>query len=307
MNSLQTANFTRTRFWRYPTTGSPARIPSWLRHSARFALLGCLSLATALCSPEVEVNPEEDPRSLLVAMSEKTGTPGELRDLRDVQYRYIYRDKTAGKEDISIETYYFQGELSHGEFLQREHSVMPDQKGKLIQGHNGATAWATLDGKRLEGKPVEFADFLRETNYYWFAMFTKLLDPGLTYKYEGRREAEGVSYHLVRVGFEEGVGDAQDDYLLYVNPETYLADYFLFTIREFGMNNPFLMEVEYAKRGGLLLPTYRKYSPANWEGEIVKDQVFEQEMKEIEFGTGVSRSLFDPPEQNAEKAGESDS
>lgn len=42
------------------------------------------------------------------------------------------------------------------------------------------------------------ADFLRKTNFYWFAMMHKLLDPGMTYERLSDRVADGVPLPVTR-------------------------------------------------------------------------------------------------------------
>jgi hypothetical protein len=134
----------------------------------------------------------------------------------------------------------------------------------VIQAYNGKDSWVTVDGKPIsDPQAVKLADFSRKTNFYWFAMMFKLLDPGVTYKYEGTRNTEGKTYDLVRIGFEAGVGAVQDSYLLCLNRDTHLVDQFLFTVIDFGIKDPLLMKVTYKEVSGSKLPAYRIYIASN--------------------------------------------
>jgi hypothetical protein len=100
----------------------------------------------------------------------------------------------------------------------------------------------------------------------------------------------------VKVGFEPGVGDVSDTYLLYVNPETWRIDQFLFTVLDFGKEEPFLMKVEYERVDGILLPTNRRYTQSDWSGTIPRKAKWTDEISVgIRFDNGFDDSLFEPP------------
>jgi len=240
----------------------------------------------------------KDPKGLIKKMVQSLGPAKKWRSLKDVEYTYIYRDRSSGeaKEDISLERYIFDGELSWAKYTKRQAHVLPDQSGDLVQGFDGREAWTTLNGQLLtDPQTLKMAKFLRKTNYYWFAMMSKLLDPGLLYSYEGTRTVGDVEYDLVKINFEVGVGDVSDTYLLYINPRTHLVDQFLFTVMDFGMTTPFLMKVEYEEVAGVKLPAKRKYVASNWAGEVLKDQWSEEMMTDIKFNNGFSKTMFKKP------------
>lgn len=240
---------------------------------------------------------ETDKASRLVEdMVQIVGGMGRLYALRDVQYTYTYR-KPQAKDDVSVERYVFDGELSWARYTKREAATLPQLKGKLVQGFDGKHTWMTLDGKPVvEPQALKLADFLRKTNYYWFAMMPKLLDPGVRHAYQGTREVDGIRYEIVKTTFDEGVGDVRDTYLLYINPATHLVDQFLFTVMDFGMAKPMLMRVRYKTVRGVKLPAVRRYAPSNWRGEVDgKAQWTEELMTDIKFDNGFERSLFAAP------------
>ncbi|MEL6132458.1 MAG: DUF6503 family protein [Bacteroidota bacterium] len=232
----------------------------------------------------------------LVANSvEKVGTYDRLLALKDVSYTYTYR-LPDGRQDVTEEQYIFDGERSKAKFIQHDVSFVKTE-GTIVQGFDGAQAWTSIDGERTEDSAmIERAFFLRKTNFYWFAMNQKLLDPGLSYQYIRLDTVNNQTYDVVEVSFGEGVGEAQDLYHLYINQKTGLIDQFLFTVMAFERSEPLLMEVTYEAIDGILLPVYRRYTPANWEGVIIKEDSWAEEISQnIRFNTGLDQALFQSP------------
>jgi hypothetical protein len=237
-------------------------------------------------------------RELIERMMAAVGSMDDLKALKDIEYRYSYRDAQTGKEDVSIERYVFDGEYSWAKYLLREKLMLPNLPGEMIQSYDGESTWVTLDGEpNTGGMILKMAHFSRKTNFYWLTMFQKLLDPGTQQTYAGTRMVDGVEYELVRITYGEGVGDVQDTYLLYVHPETYLVDQFLFTVMDFNMQEPHLMKVEYEEFDGVKLPTKRTYAPSNWEGEVAPDADWTDEISEnLKFDNGFAREMFQSPD-----------
>ncbi len=68
------------------------------------------------------------------------------------------------------------------------------------------------------------AAFARWTNdSYWLLAPLKVLDPGVKLTYEGSKEAEGVACEALRLNFEKVGMTPEDQYLLYIDPETKLV------------------------------------------------------------------------------------
>jgi hypothetical protein len=97
------------------------------------------------------------------------------------------------------------------------------------------------------------------------------------------------------IGFGEDVGDAQDTYLLYINPYTQLVDRFLYTVMDRGRAEPRLKIVHYKDVEGVKLPIYRSSIDANWEGEIIGESWAEQISEDITFNNRFDKSLFEKP------------
>lgn len=225
---------------------------------------------------------------------ESSGGLENLYSKKDIEYVYIvrYPDRSA---DISVERYIFDGELSWGKYVLHE-NLMPDTKGTIIQGFNGNEIWASVNGEPVNNKKaLKETDFLRKTNYYWLTMMFKLTDPGTNHEYMGVRRVKDKEYETVKLTFDEGTGDAQDTYLLYINPDTMRVDRFLFTVMDFGVNDPLLMEMEYESLEGLLIPVYRRFTKADWEGNVLSDKWTEEITVNPRFNNGFSREMFDKP------------
>ena len=232
-------------------------------------------------------------RSLIESVTAAMGGIERLQALRDVEYKYIYRDPSSGKEDVSTERYIFEGELSWASYSKRELVVFPETAGELVQSFDGKKTSVTLNGEEVKDeKLITKSDFLRKTNYYWFTMMFKLLDPGIIYTYEGTRTVSGTTYDVVRITFKVGVGDVSDIYVLYINPKTKMIDRFLFTVMDFNLKEPYLMTVEYEEVDGLKLPTQRRYAPANWDGSVKEEKWIDEISQNIQFGNGFKRADF---------------
>ncbi|MEM7436241.1 MAG: DUF6503 family protein [Myxococcota bacterium] len=264
----------------------------------KYALCAVLvaSVASLAWMPRHGAAADPDPKGLVEKVVKEAGGVDALRDRNDVQYTYVYRNGPKGTLDVSVERYVFDGELSWARYDIHE-GMAPDAQGAVVQGYDGKTTWETIDGKAVtDAQALKLADFLRKTNFYWFAMTFKLLDPGMTYKYEGQRKVGNTTYEMVRVGFNDGVGDVADTYLLYINPQTWRVDQFLFTVLDFGMKEPLLMTVEYERVDGVLLSTKRRYAPATWSGKVRgKPQWTDEISVGVEFNNGFSKSMFKSP------------
>lgn len=238
----------------------------------------------------------KDARALIAKVVQEAGGRDALKAKKDVEYTYVYRNGASGKLDVSLERYVFDGEKSWARYYLHE-NTSPNADGPVVQGYDGRTTWQTVGGTlTTDEQSLRRADFLRKTNFYWFAMTFKLLDPGLRYTYEGIRKVAGTSYELVKVTFDEGVGDVSDTYVLYINPRTWRIDRFLFTVLDFGKTEPFLMTVQYERVDGVLLPLERRYAKASWSGQLVEQPQWTDEISVgARFNNGFSGGLFERP------------
>jgi hypothetical protein len=228
---------------------------------------------------------------LVYKMTQITGSYKDLLNLKDIVFNYTYRTPDK-KEDISIESYIFEGEQSYGTYLKHERTL-PNLKGKMEQGFDGKGFWLKIDEKKVtDPKAIESVTFTRKTNFYWFAMMQKLLDPNINYEYLGQKNVLDKTYDVVKVTFESKNDTATDIYQLYINPKTHLVDQFLFTVVSKNVTNPILMRVTYENVNGILLTTYRKYTKSNWDANVIKDVWVEEITKDIKFNQKLDKALI---------------
>lgn len=225
-------------------------------------------------------------------MVQKVGNYDSLAQLKDVVYTYTYQTPD-GKADVTTEKYIFDGELSYGLYKQHERTF-PDLEGPFEQGYDGKEYWLKHNGEILNDTTMlKRVAFSRPTNFYWFTMFQKLLDPGLTYEYLGEKTVNEANYDVVNITFESNNGKPTDIYQIYINQNTLLVDQFLFTVADFGvMEIPFLMTLEYENVDGLLIPTKRKYKKSTWDAEVTDQPWINVTWTDIAFNNGLSKEDF---------------
>lgn len=254
----------------------------------------CSSGEQARLAPAPTPTPEYQNKGhqLVATMVEKVGDYSMLNGKKDVVYTYTYQTPD-GKKDVSTEKYIFDKELSYARYEQHERTL-PQLTGLIEQGYDGTEFWLKHDGKELTDEEyMKRVRFNRPTNFYWFAMMQKLLDPGLVYEYIGEKAVDGQDYDIVKVTFSDQPEKPTDIYQLYINKETSLVDQFLFTVADFGvMEAPFLMKVTYEEIDGMLIPTQRKYKPSTWEATVSDEPWITVNWTNIKFGNQLSNQDF---------------
>lgn len=230
---------------------------------------------------------------LIYGMVEQVGSYQDLLNKKDVLYTYTYQTPD-GKTDVSTEQYIFDGELSIGHYVQHERTL-PDLKGAFTQGYNGNQFWFRHDGEYLDNEDyLKRTQFNRKTNFYWFAMFQKLLDPGLNYEHLGETTIENKKYDIVKITFNSEDGKPTDIYQVYINQATSLVDQFLFTVVDFNVvETPLLMQVDYEEIDGLLIPNQRRYKKSTWDAEVTDAPWILVNWTNIQFNNNLTRSEFD--------------
>jgi len=228
---------------------------------------------------------------LVYQMTEKVGNYDQLTTKKDVVYTYTYQTPD-GKSDVSTEKYIFNGELSYGKYTKHERTLS-DLEGQIEQGYDGSEFWLKNNGKLItDSASLQRVAFNRPTNFYWFAMMQKLLDPSLLYEYLNVKTIGDKKYDIVKVTFESTADKPKDIYQLYINQDTKLVDQFLFTVVDFGKTEPMLMELQYENIEGILIPSKRRYKNSNWDAEVSSEPWIEVSWTDIKFDNGMSVSQF---------------
>lgn len=261
-----------------------------------FLMLSCNSTTTEEQVTPIteEILPDFKNRGheFVYQMVQKVGNWNTLQNKKDVQYTYSYLTPD-GKEDVSHEKYLFDGELSYGNYVKHERTF-PELEGEIEQGYGGQNFWLKHQGETItDSTRLARVAFNRPTNFYWFTMFQKLLDPSVLYEFKGEQNINDQDYNLVEITFATTNEKPTDTYILYINKKTQLVDQFLFTVADFGkIETPFLMQMEYEDIDGILLPTKRKYKPSTWEGTVTEEPWIYVNWTAVKFNNGISKSDF---------------
>ncbi|MCO6359931.1 DUF6503 family protein [Roseivirga pacifica] len=259
---------------------------------AVFLLYSCGEKTTQDTNTNQPPSFENKGHELVYYMVKKVGDYQTLASKKDVTYTYTYTTPD-GKSDISTEKYIFDGELSYGLYQQHERTL-PELNGPIEQGYDGQTFWLKHNGKLItDTTALKRVAFNRPTNFYWFAMFQKLLDPRLNYEFIGEQSIESNNYNVVKITFDQ-VGDkVTDTYQLYINKETNLVDQFLFTVADFGViEEPYLMQLAYEPVADMLIPTKRKYKPSDWNANVTDAPWITVNWTNIQFDNGLEIADF---------------
>lgn len=136
-------------------------------------------------------------------------------------------------------------------------------------------------------------EFSRPTNFYWFTMFQKLMDPGVNYEYLKADTIGDNFFDVIKISFSTEDGKPTDIYQVYVNQTTKLIDQFLFTVAAYNvMETPLLMQVEYTEVDGMLLPAIRKYKKSNWNADVLEGPWITATWSDIKFNNGLTKEDF---------------
>lgn len=237
---------------------------------------------------------------LVYNMVQKVGSYKDLINKKDVTYTYTYKTPDK-KTDISTEKYIFDGELSYGNYKKHERTL-PKLKGTIEQGFDGNEYWLKHNGKILSDQNLlQRVAFNRPTNFYWFTMMQKLLDPALNYEHLGEKMLNEQNYDVVKITFSSEDNKPTDIYQIYINKKTSLVDQFLFTVADFGVMSPKLMQVEYEEIEGLLIPTKRHYKNSTWNADVSDEPWVEVTWSDIKFNTGITKENFKKKQVMKEK------
>lgn len=270
-----------------------------LKYVLIFALAGSLAACShnkqAYITGVTAKKNENKGYKLIYEMVQKVGNYKALQNKKDVVYTYTYTTPDMAT-DISTEHYVFDGELSKGIYQKHERTLL-DLKGTITQGFDGKTFWLEHKGEYLANeKFLKRVIFNRKTNFYWFAMFQKMLDPGLKYEYIKEATIDDEKYDIVKVTFTSADNKPTDIYQLYINKKTLLVDQFLFTVVDFNIvETPFLMQIKYAEIEGILIPAVRQYKKSTWEAAVSNEPWIKVSWTDIKFNNGLKQVEFTKP------------
>ncbi len=163
-------------------------------------------------------------------------------------------------------------------------------------GMDGSNVWVFPSKEAFGELP---ARFYHNLIFYFFAIPHILADPGTIYEDLGERTIDNKSYRALKVSFEEGTGDADDDfYILHVNPETYQLEILLYTVTYFSgeqhENYSALVYEQWQDINGLVVP--QKMVGRKYEDGSLGDVNYNNSFSGVMFSTKQPESgVFDMP------------
>lgn len=167
-------------------------------------------------------------------------------------------------------------------------------------GMDGTNVWVAPNKEAFGEMPPRFYHNLV---FYFFAIPFVLADPGIHYEDLGEQVVAGRTYRALKVSFESGVGDADDDlYITHFNPETYQLELLLYTVTYFSgekhENYNALRYTHWQEVNGLLIPAVMEGH--KFEADSIGELRYRAEFSNVLFSEEVpDQSIFEMPE-NAE-------
>lgn len=167
-----------------------------------------------------------------------------------------------------------------------------------VMGYDGTNFW--FQGDTTGGKYPN-PKFYINLQFYFFAMPFVMADPGINYEVLDARELEGKPYDVLKITYNDGVGQAsKDQYLLYLDQQTHRLELLLYSVTYFdearAESYNALRYLEWQETQGLWVP--KKAISYKWDEST--QQLGEQRSvkiyRNIEFQTeGRSKESFSPP------------
>lgn len=164
-------------------------------------------------------------------------------------------------------------------------------------GFDGQDVWVSPN-KEAFGKGS--ARFYHNLIFYFHAIPFVLADPGINYEILPQRELDGKTYDAVKISYNDGVGDAPDDYYIaHFDTETHLMKLLLYTVTYYSgeSNDKYnaLVYDEWEEVNGLLMPKLMK--GYKFSEDQLGDLRYERPFENIKLSTEApDQSLFEMPE-----------
>ena len=263
----------------------------------RFFILSIFTLGLLSCKEQPKNNEVSETKTEIPVVEEKKGTPF-TQKIEAAHNKEAYKDKEAVTFNLDI---IFGGK--------------PAFKGKVTQLADGSKIRIdNPDGSKViyDNEDVficpkdannERARFNIFTWSYFFSLPYKLNDPGTFWEAPVEKEIDGKPTQTAKLSFEEGTGDAPDDwYVVYQNPENsslagaaYIVSYGK-TQSEAEKEPHAIKYHNYQKVDEVPIAT--KWTFHNWSDESgFGDEIGEATLSNIEF-LNVSEALFNRPENS---------
>lgn len=162
-------------------------------------------------------------------------------------------------------------------------------------GYNADQVWIMPDSSAHPR-----AKFYRNLYFYFFALPFVGADAGVNHEYLGQKNFNGVDYDLVKLSYDENIGDSPEDrYILYINSETkqlYMINYSV-TYFDKSKSESYnaLVYTGWQTVNGLLVPT--GFDGYVWENDTLGAKRYEAGFTDVLFEKETpSPSVFEAPE-----------
>ena len=207
-----------------------------------------------------------------------------------LQFRFDYQPQNGGTRRNTFQTV--------DPWSARAVHQIGEGEEKVLFGWDGKNAWVSPDTAQIEINPR----FWSTAPFYFLGLPFVLADDGIKYENLPAQEMDGKAFDLVKVTYEEGVGDAPDDfYVVYINQETKLMGALRYVVSypEFFPNGGHSKEkimkiIDLQAREGIKLPTgYHTYW---WTDEGAGEHLTNVYVSELSFNRAIPLSYFEMPE-----------
>ena len=205
-----------------------------------------------------------------------------------VQFHFDYQPLDGGKRRDS---YQMVDQWS----VRAVHEVASNRSWKY--GWDGSNAWSFPDSVDVGVNPR----FWSTTPFYFIGLPFVLADEGVLLEPFGQKEFKGTTYDLVKASYEQGVGDAPDDYyVIYIHPETKLMGGLRYIVSYPGFfpdgghaPEKFMEIVELRTVENVVIPT--GYNTYWFKDDEPAEHITKIDVSEVSFVKETKNSAFDMP------------
>ena len=206
-----------------------------------------------------------------------------------LQFRFDYQPLGGGKRRNTFQTV--------DQWSVRAVHELGKGDDKIRFGWDGKLAWVFPDSAQIEINPR----FWSTTPFYFVGLPFVLADEGINYQLLESQTLEGQDYDLVKITYDDGVGDASNDfYVIYIDQETKLMGALRYIVSYPGYypngghsQEKIMKVIDLSGIKGIQMPTgYHTY----WWKEGVDEHITNIYVTEVKFDRTIPLAYFEKPE-----------
>ncbi|MCG2461625.1 hypothetical protein K8352_12765 [Flavobacteriaceae bacterium F89] len=205
-----------------------------------------------------------------------------------LHFRFTYKNLKTGGPDTyqTIDTW----------SSKARHQLVSDTN--IEYGWDGKQAWKYPYNAKIEENPR----FWALTPFYFLGIPFVLVDEGIHLKYEGIISLKQKDYHQIRVTFDQGIGDAPNDfYVVYIDANSFRIGGLRYSVTypgfyDEGDRGPVYHMIYYGEQNveGIRFP--KSIETYNWDGEKPTNQTTNITISDLSFLPDTSTNYFKAPE-----------